>query len=75
MVIEDFATHSNDIIFQENYLGEVCIALRYLPAKNKLSAVVMECKNLKKMDVLGLSGKYYLLYSENMSYICVQIHT
>ena len=42
---------------QSNYLGEVCIALRYLPNKNKLSAVVMECKNLKKMDVLGLSGK------------------
>ena len=33
------------------------MALRYVPNKNKLSVVVMECKNLKKMDVLGLSGK------------------
>uniref|UniRef100_A0AC35TP91 C2 domain-containing protein n=1 Tax=Rhabditophanes sp. KR3021 TaxID=114890 RepID=A0AC35TP91_9BILA len=40
----------------ENKLGEICLALRYVPNKNKLSVVVMECKNLKKMDVLGLSG-------------------
>lgn len=40
----------------ENRLGEVCLALRYVPNKNKLTVVVMECKNLKKMDVLGLSG-------------------
>jgi len=36
----------------ENRLGEVCLALRYVPNKNKLTVVVMECKNLKKMDVL-----------------------
>lgn len=42
----------------ENRLGEVCLALRYVPNKNKLTVVVMECKNLKKMDVLGLSGEF-----------------
>lgn len=47
--------------FQENRLGEVCLALRYVPNKNKLSVVVMECKNLKKMDVLGLSGSLFFL--------------
>jgi hypothetical protein len=46
----------NNYNIQDNYLGEVCVALRYVPNKAKLSAVIMECKNLKKMDVLGLSG-------------------
>jgi synaptotagmin-1 len=32
-----------------------------VPNKNKLSVVVMECKNLKKMDVLGLSGRNFVL--------------
>ncbi|KAI6233593.1 C2 calcium-dependent membrane targeting domain containing protein [Aphelenchoides fujianensis] len=35
----------------ENRLGE-----------NKLTVVVMECKNLKKMDVLGLSDPYVKIY-------------
>lgn len=47
---------------QENRLGEVCLALRYVPNKNKLNVVVMECKNLKKMDVLGLSDPYVKIY-------------
>lgn len=34
------------------------MALRYVPNKNKLTIVVMEAKNLKKMDVLGLSDPY-----------------
>ncbi|CAD5223817.1 unnamed protein product [Bursaphelenchus okinawaensis] len=46
----------------ENRLGEVCLALRYVPNKNKLTVVVMECKNLKKMDVLGLSDPYVKVY-------------
>uniref|UniRef100_A0A914DKV5 C2 domain-containing protein n=1 Tax=Acrobeloides nanus TaxID=290746 RepID=A0A914DKV5_9BILA len=46
----------------ENRLGEVCLALRYVPNKNKLTVVVMECKNLKKMDVLGLSDPYVKIY-------------
>ena len=34
-----------------------------LPAQqNKLTVVVMECKNLKKMDVLGLSDPYVKIY-------------
>ncbi|KAI6188910.1 C2 calcium-dependent membrane targeting domain containing protein [Aphelenchoides besseyi] len=46
----------------ENQLGSVCLALRYVPNKNKLTVVVMECKNLKKMDVLGLSDPYVKIY-------------
>ncbi|CDW51807.1 synaptotagmin 1 [Trichuris trichiura] len=46
----------------ENRLGEVCLALRYVPNKNKLNVVVMEAKNLKKMDVIGLSDPYVKIY-------------
>lgn len=46
----------------ENRLGDVCLALRYVPNKSKLTVVVMECKNLKKMDVLGLSDPYVKIY-------------
>ena len=38
-------------------LGEICFSLRYVPTTGKLTVIVMECKNLKKMDVGGLSGK------------------
>ena len=41
------------LIFQ---LGEICFSLRYVPTTGKLTVLVMECKNLKKMDVGGLSG-------------------
>ncbi|KAL1232164.1 Synaptotagmin-1 [Trichinella pseudospiralis] len=47
---------------EENRLGEVCLALRYVPNKSKLNVVVMEAKNLKKMDVIGLSDPYVKIY-------------
>lgn len=37
--------------------------MRYVPTAGKLTVVILEAKNLKKMDVGGLSGKerkYYL---------------
>lgn len=37
-------------------LGDVCISLRYVPTAGKLTVNIMEAKNLKKMDVGGLSG-------------------
>lgn len=42
---------------QENKLGDICFSLRYVPTAGKLTVVVLEAKNLKKMDVGGLSGK------------------
>ena len=39
-------------------LGEICFSLRYVPQKSQLSVVIMECKNLKKMDIAGLSDPY-----------------
>ena len=38
-------------------LGDVCFSLRYVPTSGKLTVVILEAKNLKKMDVGGLSGK------------------
>jgi len=43
---------------QENRLGDVCFSLRYVPTAGKLTVVILEAKNLKKMDVGGLSGIY-----------------
>ncbi len=41
---------------KENKLGEICFSLRYVPTAGKLTVVILEAKNLKKMDVGGLSG-------------------
>ncbi|KAM6977202.1 synaptotagmin-2-like isoform 2-T2 [Aplochiton taeniatus] len=39
-------------------LGDICISLRYVPTAGKLTICVLEAKNLKKMDVGGLSDPY-----------------
>lgn len=39
-------------------LGDICFSLRYVPTTGKLTVVVLEAKNLKKMDVGGLSDPY-----------------
>ncbi|RVE59591.1 hypothetical protein OJAV_G00189980 [Oryzias javanicus] len=43
---------------EEEKLGDVCISLRYVPTAGKLTVNIMEAKNLKKMDVGGLSDPY-----------------
>lgn len=42
---------------QPEKLGDICISLRYVPTAGKLTVCILEAKNLKKMDVGGLSGK------------------
>jgi len=39
-------------------LGDICFSLRYVPTAGKLTIVILEAKNLKKMDVGGLSDPY-----------------
>ena len=39
-------------------LGDLCFSLRYVPTAGKLTVVILEAKNLKKMDVGGLSDPY-----------------
>ncbi|XP_035380334.1 synaptotagmin Va [Electrophorus electricus] len=43
---------------QQEKLGDICISLRYVPTSGKLTVCVMEAKNLKKMDVGGLSDPF-----------------
>ncbi|XP_046895007.1 synaptotagmin Va [Hypomesus transpacificus] len=43
---------------EEEKLGDICISLRYVPTSGKLTVNVMEAKNLKKMDVGGLSDPF-----------------
>jgi len=39
-------------------LGDICFSLRYVPTAGKLTIIILEAKNLKKMDVGGLSDPY-----------------
>ena len=48
----------SDWIEQKRKLGDICFSLRYVPTAGKLTVVVLEAKNLKKMDVGGLSDPY-----------------
>ncbi|KAJ8343260.1 hypothetical protein SKAU_G00305890 [Synaphobranchus kaupii] len=43
--------------YEENF-GEVCFSLRYVPTTKKLSVVILEARNLKKMDIGGLADPY-----------------
>jgi len=45
----------------ENKLGDICFSLRYVPTAGKLTVTILEAKNLKKMDVGGLSDPYVKL--------------
>lgn len=45
----------------ENKLGDICFSIRYVPTAGKLTVVILEAKNLKKMDVGGLSDPYVKL--------------
>jgi hypothetical protein len=40
-------------------LGEICFAVRYVPANGKLQITVLEGKNLKSTDEGGYSGKLH----------------
>jgi synaptotagmin-1 len=46
----------HDVCLLQNILGDICISLRWVPTAGKLTVTVLEAKNLKKMDVAGLSG-------------------
>uniref|UniRef100_A0A8C6SY15 Synaptotagmin Va n=1 Tax=Neogobius melanostomus TaxID=47308 RepID=A0A8C6SY15_9GOBI len=46
---------------EQEKLGDICISLRYVPTAGKFTVNVMEAKNLKKMDVGGLSDPFVKL--------------
>ena len=45
----------------DQYLGDICFSLRYVPTSGKLTVGILECKRLKKMDITGASGECVLL--------------
>merc|ERR1719251_417761 len=42
----------------DQYLGDICFSLRYVPTSGKLTIGILECKRLKKMDITGASDPY-----------------
>ena len=46
----------------DQYLGDICFSLRYVPTSGKLTVGILECKRLKKMDITGASGECVLRY-------------
>lgn len=55
-IITLFQYSLHKILSLQEKLGDICISLRYVPTAGKLTVNIMEAKNLKKMDVGGLSG-------------------
>ncbi len=61
------------MFYKENKLGDICFSLRYVPTAGKLTITILEAKNLKKMDVGGLSGKFkksFVFYISIYVYLC-----
>lgn len=52
---------------QPEKLGDICISLRYVPTAGKLTICILEAKNLKKMDVGGLSGTHEIAPQHRVS--------
>ncbi|KAJ8340082.1 hypothetical protein SKAU_G00347150 [Synaphobranchus kaupii] len=57
-VIEEWKDLSEPSKFEQENLGEICFSLRYVPTASKLTVVILEAKNLKKMDIGGSSDPY-----------------
>ncbi|VDO39700.1 Uncharacterized protein BM_BM4037 [Brugia malayi] len=49
----------------ESRLGDLCFSLRYRPSTMILTVTIMEARNLKKMDVGGLSDPFIKLHLYN----------
>ncbi|MBN3315624.1 SYT1 protein, partial [Atractosteus spatula] len=47
---------------EQEKLGDICFSLRYVPTAGKLTVIILEAKNLKKMDVGGLSDPYVKIH-------------
>lgn len=46
-------------------LGEICFSIRYVPNTGKLTVCILEAKNLKQMDIGGLSDPFVKIYLMN----------
>ncbi|XP_035521435.1 synaptotagmin VIII [Morone saxatilis] len=57
-VIEEWQDLGEPAKFEDENLGEICLSLRFVPTAAKLTVVILEAKNLKKMDIGGSSDPY-----------------
>lgn len=57
-VIEEWRDLTEASKFEQENLGDICFSLRYVPTASKLTVVILEAKNLKKMDHGGSSDPY-----------------
>uniref|UniRef100_A0A4W4ERU5 C2 domain-containing protein n=1 Tax=Electrophorus electricus TaxID=8005 RepID=A0A4W4ERU5_ELEEL len=57
-VIEEWRDLSEPSKYEQENLGDICFSLRYVPTASKLTVVILEAKNLKKMDDGGSSDPY-----------------
>lgn len=62
-------------LLQQEKLGDICFSLRYVPTAGKLTVVILEAKNLKKMDVGGLSGKSVIKKKKMLFHLGYQVHS
>ncbi|MBN3309933.1 SYT1 protein, partial [Amia calva] len=57
-VIEEWKDLNEASKFEQENLGDICFSLRYVPTASKLTVVILEAKNLKKMDTGGFSDPF-----------------
>uniref|UniRef100_A0A671QVA7 Synaptotagmin-1-like n=1 Tax=Sinocyclocheilus anshuiensis TaxID=1608454 RepID=A0A671QVA7_9TELE len=57
-VIEEWRDLSEASKHEQEHLGDICFSLRYVPASSKLTVIILEAKNLKRMDQGGSSDPY-----------------
>lgn len=61
------------LYLQQEKLGDICFSLRYVPTAGKLTVVILEAKNLKKMDVGGLSGENRKDFPSDRLFVCLSV--
>uniref|UniRef100_A0A8R1DKY5 C2 domain-containing protein n=1 Tax=Caenorhabditis japonica TaxID=281687 RepID=A0A8R1DKY5_CAEJA len=54
---------------KECRLGDICFSTRYRPATGTVTLTIMEARNLKKMDVGGSSGLFFLAGLDTYGFI------
>ncbi|XP_014372744.1 synaptotagmin-5 [Alligator sinensis] len=61
-IIEEWRDLQSPEKEEHEKLGDICFSLRYVPTAGKLTVIVLEAKNLKKMDMGGLSDPYVKIH-------------